>query len=77
MTTHSPTDRGENAKAETLEDVGARRALPAAARRALEEAEERRRAAASPEPPLEIGGRGGQDPARYGDWEVKGLASDF
>jgi hypothetical protein len=51
--------------------------LPAAARRALEEAEQRRRAAASPEPPREIGGRGGQDPARYGDWEVKGLASDF
>ena len=21
--------------------------------------------------------RGGLDPARYGDWEVKGLASDF
>ena len=77
MTTHSPTDRGENVKAETLEDVGARRSLPAAARRALEEAEQRRRAAASPEPPREIGGRGGQDPARYGDWEVKGLASDF
>jgi hypothetical protein len=77
MTTHSPTDRGEKVKAETLEDVGARRALPAAARRALEEAEQRRRDAASPEPPREIGGRGGRDPARYGDWEVKGLASDF
>ena len=77
MTTHSPTDRGENAKAETPEDVGGRRALPAAARRALEEAEQRRRAAASPERPREVGGRGGQDPARYGDWEVKGLASDF
>ena len=77
MTTRSPADRGENAKAEMLEDVDARRALPPAARRALEEAEQRRRAAASPEPPREIGGRGGQDPARYGDWEVKGLASDF
>jgi hypothetical protein len=77
MTGAPPTDRGEKLKSETLEDVGARRALPAAARRALREAEERRRAAASPRPPLEIGGRGGQDPARYGDWEVKGLASDF
>ncbi len=77
MTTHSPADRGENVKAETLEDVGARRALPAAARRALEEAEERRRAAASPERPREIGGRGGQDPAGYGVWEVMGLASYF
>ena len=25
----------------------------------------------------EIGGRGGLDPTRYGDWEVNGLASDF
>ena len=25
----------------------------------------------------EFGGRGGLDPARYGDWEVKGIASDF
>ncbi|NJR13405.1 MAG: DUF1674 domain-containing protein, partial [Phyllobacteriaceae bacterium] len=23
------------------------------------------------------GGRGGLEPARYGDWEVKGLAIDF
>ncbi len=70
-------DRRESAKAETLDDVDARRALPAAARRALEEVAERRSKAASTEPPREIGGRGGQDPARYGDWEVKGLASDF
>ena len=25
----------------------------------------------------EFGGRGGLEPTRYGDWEVKGLASDF
>ena len=25
----------------------------------------------------EIGGRDGPDPARYGDWENKGIASDF
>lgn len=53
--------------------------LSPAARRALEEAEARRaeavkRAAA---PPKEFGGRDGPDPARYGDWEVKGMASDF
>ncbi len=77
MTGRSPTGRGENVKGETLEEDGARPALPEAARRALEEAEERGRAAVSPGRPLEIGGRGGQDPARYGDWEVKGLASDF
>lgn len=50
--------------------------LPAAALRALAEAKERRRAAAAPTKE-EIGGRGGLDPARYGDWEVKGLTSDF
>ena len=27
--------------------------------------------------PRELNGRGGLDPVRYGDWEVKGLASDF
>ena len=25
----------------------------------------------------EFAGRGGKDPVRYGDWETKGLASDF
>jgi hypothetical protein len=52
------------------------RELPLAARRALAEAEARR-AQLKPEPPTERHGRGGLDPARYGDWEVKGLASDF
>lgn len=56
----------------------ARRDLPPAAQRALKEAEERRRQAAARHPaPREIGGRDGPDPARYGDWEVKGIASDF
>jgi hypothetical protein len=52
--------------------------LPPAARRALAEAEARRRAAAQrPTPPAESGGRGGLDPVRYGDWEIKGLTADF
>ena len=50
----------------------------AAARRALAEAEARRRLRAEAEAaPKELNGRGGQEPVRYGDWEVKGLASDF
>jgi hypothetical protein len=53
------------------------RELPDAARRALAEAEARRKADAAPAAAEERGGRGGLDPARYGDWEVKGLASDF
>lgn len=53
--------------------------LPPAAERALAEAAERRKKAAAQEGgrQKEIGGRGGKDPARYGDWEVEGLAKDF
>ena len=52
------------------------RLLPPEAQRALAEAEARR-AKPSPDAPLEFNGRGGLDPARYGDWEVNGVASDF
>ena len=53
--------------------------LKPAAKRALAEAEARRKAyeEAQAAMPKEIGGRGGLEPVRYGDWEVKGLASDF
>jgi hypothetical protein len=52
--------------------------LPAAARRALAEANERRRAQdQKPAAPVEANGRGGLDPVRYGDWEIKGIACDF
>lgn len=59
-----------------------RRALPDAAVRALAEAAARRTEsgdikAEKPQAASEVGGRGGLDPTRYGDWEVKGLASDF
>jgi hypothetical protein len=56
-------------------EPAARRPLSEAALRALAEAEARREAERPT--PREIGGRGGLDPTRYGDWEVKGLASDF
>ncbi|HVL72982.1 MAG TPA: DUF1674 domain-containing protein [Beijerinckiaceae bacterium] len=59
----------------------AEKALSPAARRALAEAAARRaaldaRAEALGQAP-ERGGRGGLDPVRYEDWEVKGLATDF
>ena len=57
-------------------DKLARGELPPAAQRALKEAAARR-AEPKPAPPRELNGRGGPDPVRYGDWEVKGLASDF
>ncbi len=60
--------------------AGAGRGEPCpAARRALVEAEERRRAGALDQTAAgkEINGRDGPEPVRYGDWEVRGIASDF
>ncbi len=54
-----------------------RRPLTPAAERALAEAEARRAAAAPFAGPREIDGRDGPEPVRYGDWEVKGIATDF
>lgn len=51
--------------------------LSPAAIRALEEAEERRKGEKLPDNPKEIGGRDGPDPVRFGDWETKGIISDF
>lgn len=51
--------------------------LPAEAVRALEEAKARRKAAKKNAAPLELGGRDGPEPVRYGDWERKGIAVDF
>jgi hypothetical protein len=69
----------DDAKEAKLPEV---RELPAAAIRALAEAEERRRlkdlAASKKEPgPKEVNGPKGPEPTRYGDWEKKGIASDF
>jgi hypothetical protein len=62
----------------TTPPAAPRKPLSPAAQRALAEAEARRRAATGgPQPPDERQGRGGLDPVRYGDWEVKGIASDF
>ena len=49
------------------------------ARRALEEARLRREGSKKDNAPApkELHGRKGPDPARYGDWENKGIASDF
>ena len=65
---------------QAVEGAAPGKALSPQARRALEEAAERRRAAdarAAEAAPKERQGRGGLEPTRYDDWEVKGLASDF
>jgi hypothetical protein len=57
-----------------------RKPLSPQAQRALAEAAERRAAAArQPQAPgpQELNGPKGPEPTRYGDWERKGIASDF
>ena len=60
-----------------------RRELPPAAQRALAEAAARRAeydrlaAEAAKNRPRELQGPKGPEPTRYGDWENKGIASDF
>jgi hypothetical protein len=56
-----------------------RKVLTPAAQRALAEAEARRKAAEASTQPMqkEYQGPKGPEPTRYGDWENKGIASDF
>jgi hypothetical protein len=57
-----------------------RKPLSPAAERALAEAEARRAEAAKnagAQGPKEVQGPKGPEPTRYGDWERKGIASDF
>jgi hypothetical protein len=59
--------------------TGERKPLTPAAKRALAEAEARRQAAEAAAKPAakEFQGPKGPEPTRYGDWENKGIASDF
>ncbi len=62
-------------------DAPEAKVLSPAAQRALAEAAARRAAidahAAEVARQREVNGRGGLEPVRYDDWEVKGIASDF
>lgn len=51
--------------------------LKAAAGRARAEAKARREVAVDARRPKEVGGPEGPEPTRFGDWEKKGIASDF
>ena len=51
--------------------------IPPAAQRALAEAQARRLQAKQEQRQVELGGRAGPDPVRFGDWEKKGIAIDF
>jgi hypothetical protein len=64
---------GEEAIKRRIREAGERARAEADARRQGEA-----QASASAKPaPKEINGRDGPDPVRHGDWEVKGIASDF
>ncbi len=51
--------------------------LKEAAKRALAEAALRRAQKTDEARPTELGGRDGPEPTRFGDWEKKGIISDF
>jgi len=53
------------------------RKLSPEAERALAEAAQRRAGEKETAPAKEVGGPKGPEPTRYGDWEKKGIASDF
>ena len=68
------TDAPENSPAADAPD----KLLTAAAQRALAEAAARRADIdANAKDPAETGGPKGLEPTRFGDWERKGMASDF
>jgi hypothetical protein len=68
------SDRSERAE---VAGAALKKRLSPAAERALAEAAARRAERRPAEKPQELGGRGGLDPVRYGDWEVDGRAADF
>ena len=53
----------------------AERALAEATARRAERA--RQEADTQADQPKEVGGRGGPEPTRYGDWEINGIIADF
>lgn len=75
------SQQSEETKAPAAPEEAPARKLPPAAERALAEAAARRAAIVAKAADLgstrEINGRGGLEPVRYDDWEVKGIASDF
>jgi hypothetical protein len=80
MTERSPRNAALGRADRESAPVGeSKQGLVPAAQRALAEAQARRAEIdrKSKEQPRELNGRKGPEPTRYGDWEVKGIASDF
>lgn len=62
---------------EPVDKQNSEKSLTPEARRALAEAAERRSRHAEVKLPKEVNGRHGPEPTRFGDWETKGITSDF
>lgn len=79
VATQMPVDEPEPSR--ELPNAAPGKVLTAAARRALQEAAIRKAELDARSEDLtkvrEVDGRGGLEPVRYNDWEIKGLASDF
>lgn len=74
------TDDIDSPTPSTHDSTEVQKPLLPQARRALAEADERRAKAAAEttkEGPKEFQGPKGPEPTRFGDWENKGIASDF
>lgn len=61
----------------TTSEPDKKRTLSDAAKRALAEADFRRKLQKAKNAARETGGPAGLEPTRYGDWERKGIVSDF
>lgn len=72
MSDNDSTTEAELPAAKPLSPAAQRALAEAAARRADLDLKAQELAATR-----EVDGRGGKDPVRYADWEVKGLAIDF
>jgi len=71
MAGHELKREKTNSKPET------KRVLSDVAKRALAEADLRRKQQKAKDMASETGGPAGLEPTRYGDWERKGIVSDF
>lgn len=68
-------EKNNSGRQKDIKEAGS--SLPPAALRALAEAQARHAAHEKQQPAKELGGRGGKDPARFGDWEINGRTIDF
>ncbi len=68
MTGESKGNDGDSARMQRIREAG---------KRAIVEAEKRRNSGVRIDSPVEMGGRDGPEPTRFGDWEKDGIVSDF